>query len=203
MILTRRLRRMIAVLSVVLTRFSRLPFMSGSIPTAAVAAAYWLGNTLNTAVGVSANTGPRDLLLACARIQLPVALGRGVQARTAAARDPDEPARRAGVLRPAGGGGSRSGPSRPGTRGSCSCASLQRAGCRGSVAVVDRVCGLVDRSSGRAIGTPTTAGLSGGASPPAPVCGGRRGRSQADRGSASGRAILDCGPCQWLLLGSL
>src|SRR3954471_5758890 len=69
--LTSRLRRMIAVLRTSLTLFCSEPVVSGYIPTAAVAALYWLVNTLNTAVGLSAITGPvgSSLLRARARIQ--------------------------------------------------------------------------------------------------------------------------------------
>ena len=49
---------MTAVLRLVFTRFSRLPAVSGSMPTVAVAALYWLVSTLKTAVAVSAKTGP-------------------------------------------------------------------------------------------------------------------------------------------------
>src|SRR3954451_12658460 len=58
MILTSLLRRTIPVFIVVWTRFRRLPFTSGAIPTAAVAASNWLVNTSKTAVGPSATAGP-------------------------------------------------------------------------------------------------------------------------------------------------
>src|SRR4051812_36529824 len=67
--LTRRLRRMIAVLRTSFTLFCSEPVVSGYIPTAAVAALYWLVNTLNTAVGLSAIVGPVGPSLLCARIQ--------------------------------------------------------------------------------------------------------------------------------------
>ena len=79
------------MLSDVWTRFSRLPFTSGSMPTDAVAALYWLVNTLKTAVAASANTGPAGSSLACARIQ-PSRSAGSVVPRDAdeAASHPDE-----------------------------------------------------------------------------------------------------------------
>src|SRR3954465_8461960 len=70
MILTSLLRRTIPVFIVVWTRFRRLPFTSGAIPTAPVAALNWLVNTSKTAVGPSAKAGPAPPLpLERARIQ--------------------------------------------------------------------------------------------------------------------------------------
>src|SRR3954471_5375877 len=58
MTFTSRFRSTTAVFSVVCTRARSVPFTSGAIPTAAVAALNWLVNTSKTAVGPSANAGP-------------------------------------------------------------------------------------------------------------------------------------------------
>src|ERR671932_99825 len=81
---TRRLRRTIAVVSVVLTFESRLPFVSGAMPTAPVAASYWLVRTLNTAVGASAIAGPpAPVPLERAWTEPPLWAARRCDARTA------------------------------------------------------------------------------------------------------------------------
>src|SRR3954470_8905605 len=82
--LTSRLRRTIAVFSVVFTFESRVPFVSGAMSTAAVAALYWLARTSKTAVGGEARAGPTAPPLEGAVIQPPVPAARRWDTRTAA-----------------------------------------------------------------------------------------------------------------------
>src|SRR4051812_2279760 len=81
--LTRRLRRMIAVSRTSLTFDCSVPVVSGYMATAAVTALYWLVSTLNTAVGLSAITGPAGpSSLAWARIHRLRALRPRWESRT-------------------------------------------------------------------------------------------------------------------------